>query len=73
MIVIDISNIFILIFRRFMRAEPTVMALKSEVKNWSGFPMKALGQSQHTGNLKFTSSMFPAVRVRVIKSCTSFG
>ena len=56
-----------------MRAEPTVMALKSEVKNWSGFPMKALGQSQHTGNLKFTSSMFPAVRVRVIKSCTSFG
>ena len=50
MIVIDISDIFILIFRRFVRS---VKASKSEKNTWSGFPIEALGQSQHTGNLQF--------------------
>ena len=51
MIVIDISDIFILIFRRFVRSELTVMASKWEENTWSGFPIKPLGQSQLTGKV----------------------
>ena len=53
MIVIDIVDIFIFIFRRFVRSERTVMESKLEEKTWSGFPMKALSQCQITGNLIF--------------------
>ena len=56
MIVINISDIFILIFRRFVRSEPTPMASKLEGKTWSGSLIKALGHSHHTGNHKFTKN-----------------
>ena len=52
-IVIYVLDIFMFIFRRFVRSERTVMESKSEEKTWSGFPILALDQFQHTGNLKF--------------------